>query len=517
VKYLRFIALFCCMLPMANSGAAASSTFNPAKAGMIWGSALAFIAPRTLEPIPMPRMAVWGLGGLTALDPDLTVTFQAGRLVLYRPNRILYTAPAPLPQNAAAWGHACAAIAAHAFAASAALQRAGTEGVIRSFFDELFNHFDPYSRYEAPREATRDEAMRLGQDGVGLTLARIGRHVVISRVAPDSPADDAGIQQGSLVLSINRVPVSRYSPAALNKALTGPKGTAVIVTVRPHDNAPASFKLIYSHVPAQTVFGLMRGPLAAIQITGFDRDTAAQFASMLAGLMAAKPEPQGIVIDLRGNRGGFLRQAVLTADTLLGQGTIIRTIGRDAAADKIWHAEGADLAQGLPVVVLVDGQTASAAEVFSAALADNGRAVVVGSSTLGKGLVQNVTTLPGGGELFVTWSRMIAPLGWPLQGLGVLPQICTSLGSDAVLQQLAALEAGHNLLAKPLREARSARAPMPLPEVLAIRDSCPAVVGGNGDFHAAQTLVNDSFAYRSALIPHIIKPAAHARLTVSGA
>lgn len=483
---------------------------------MIWGSALAFIAPRTLEPIPMPRMAVWGLGGLTALDPDLTVTFQAGRLVLYGPNRILYATPAPLPRDSGAWGYACAAIAAHAFAASTALQRAGTEGIIRSFFDELFNHFDPYSRYEAPREAVRDEAMRLGPDGVGLTLARAAGHVVVSRVAPDGPADDAGIQQGSVVLAVNRMAASRFSLAALNAALTGPSGTTVNVAIRGHNGARISFTLICARVPAQTVFGSMHGPLAMIQITGFDRDTAAEFAAMLAGLMTANPEPQGIVIDLRGNRGGLLRQAVLTADTLLAQGTIIRTVGRNPAADKIWYAEGADLAQGLPVIVLVDGQTASAAEVFSAALADNDRAVVVGSSTLGKGLVQSVTELPGGGELFVTWSRMIAPLGWPLQGLGVLPQVCTSLGSDMVQRQLAALETGRNLLARPLRQARSARAAMPLPEVLAIRDSCPAVVGGNGDLSAAQTLIGDPFAYRSALIPRTLQSSTHALIAGPG-
>lgn len=517
MRYLRFIALFCCMLPMMSPGASASPAFDPAEAGAVWGSALAFIAPRTLEPLSMPQMAVWGLGGLTALDPDLAVRFQEGRLVLYGPDRILYAAPAPPPQNPSAWGDVCAAIAARAFAASAALQRAGTQGIIRSFFDELFNHFDPYSRYEAPSEAARDESMRLGQDGVGLTLARARGHVVISRVSPDSPADDAGIREGSIVLAVNRHPVSHASLSSLNAALTGPEGTGVEITLRGHRGRPASFSLTCVRVPAQTVFGSMRKSLAMIRITGFDRDTSAQFAAMLAGLMAAEPRPRGVVIDLRGNRGGLLRQAALTADTLLAQGTIIRTEGRDPPANKVWHAEGADLAQGLPVIVLVDGQTASAAEVFSAALADNDRAVVVGSSTLGKGLVQSVTALPGGGELFVTWSRMIAPLGWPLQGLGVLPQVCTSLGIDMVRRQLAALREGRNLMARTLMQARSARAPMPLPEVLAIRDSCPAVVGGNGDLRAARTLIDDPFAYRSALIPRLARRRPHARLTRSGA
>jgi len=195
-----------------------------------------------------------------------------------------------------------------------------------------------------------------------------------------------------------------------------------------------------------------------------------------------------------------LRQSALSVDTLLGHGTIIRTIGRDPAADKLFHAEGADIAHGLPVIILVDGATASAAEVFSAALADNDRAVVVGSATLGKGLVQSLTTLPGGGELYVTWSRMIAPRGWPLQGLGVFPQVCVSLGTNVLDQQIAALKSGDNMLAKPLAETRAARAPMPLAEVLALRDSCPATVGANGYFAAATALIDDPAAYHAALI-----------------
>jgi carboxyl-terminal processing protease len=508
VKYLRCIALLCLMLPWAGPSAA-SPVFNDREAGLVWGSALAFIAPRTLTPLSMPQMAVWGLGGLTALDPDLTVKFQSGRMVLYGPNQILYAVPAPAGNNATAWGHVCAAIAGRAFAASPALRRAGTGGIIRSFFDELFNYFDPYSRYEAPGEAARDEAMRLGSAGLGITLRRIGGRVVVATVAPDSPADEADIDAGTAIVAINGIPVAGRTLAVLNAELTGPQGAPVRLTLRDARGSRRFLRLAFARVPRQTVFGTMRQHLATIRITEFGNDTAVQFAAMLEGLLSSPTNsaqaPRGVVIDLRGNRGGLLRQAALTADTLLGHGTIIQTIGRDPAADKIWRAEGADLAQGLPVVVLVDGQTASAAVAFAAALADNDRAVVVGSATLGKGLVQSLTILPNGGELFVTWSRMIAPLGWPLQGLGVMPQICTSLGSQVVKRQLATLQSGRDLMAKAVDESRRARAPMPLPEVLAIRDACPAVVGGNGDLRAARGLIDDPFAYRSGLIRAILR------------
>ena len=508
MRYVRLIAVVCMMLPMAGR-AAYPRGFDYGEAGAVWGSALAFIAPRTLTPLSMPQMVVWGMGGLTALDPDLTVRLQAGRLILYGPSRILAAVAVPPDGSSAAWGEVCALIADRAFVVSPALRRAGTQGIIRSFFDELFNYFDPYSRYEAPEEAEQDEAMRLGSAGLGISLKRLGRHVVIGQIAPDSPADDAGLQPGTRLIAIDGDPVSGKRLAELNAELTGMAGETIEITVRDGRHPPHALHLILARLPEQTVSGGMDSHLAMIGIAGFGGDTAVQFASLLEGLMSAEPAPRGVVIDLRGNRGGLLRQAALTADTLLPQGTIIQTIGRDPAADKIWRAEGADLAQGLPVVVLVDGQTASAAEAFAAALADNDRAVIVGSATLGKGLVQSLTTLPDGGELFVTWSRMIAPLGWPLQGLGVLPQVCTSLGSDAVRRQLAALEAGHDLMARAIQESRAARAPMPLSEVLAIRDACPAVVGGNGDLEAAQDLVDDPFAYQRSLIRAILPSGVH--------
>jgi carboxyl-terminal processing protease len=503
----RAITLVCIVLPLCGAYAAAAG-FDAARAGAVWGTALAFIAPRTLDPVGIPQMAVWGLSGITALDPDLTVQAQSGKLLLYGPNQILFATAAPPPGEAAAWGEACAAVARHAFAASTTLRRAGTEGVIRSFFDELFNHFDPYSRYEAPHEADEDRATRLGHAGLGLTLGREGSKILVARVAPSGPADQAGMAPGMAVLAIDGIATAGQHLTALQERLSGTLGTTIDLTVRPPKSLPQTISLTRGIVPTQSVFGAMDDGIAVIRVIGFDHDTGEQFAASLDSLLQGTPAPKGIVIDLRGNRGGVLRQSALSVDTLLSHGIIVHTIGRNPAADKWFRAEGADIARGLPVIVLVDGGTASAAEVFSAALADNDRAVVIGSSTLGKGLVQNLTNLPGGGELFVTWSRMIAPRGWPLQGLGVFPQVCVSLGTNVLDQQIADLKSGFNMLAKPLAETRSARAPMPLAEVLALRDSCPAAVGANGYFAAATALIDDPVAYRAALIRPLITAAA---------
>ena len=155
----------------------------------------------------------------------------------------------------------------------------------------------------------------------------------------------------------------------------------------------------------------------------------------------------------------------------------------------------------MPVIVLVDGRTASAAEILAAALADRGRAVVIGSETVGKGMVQTIDPLPDGGELFVTWSQMVAPLGWPIQGLGVLPQVCTSLGQEALNRQLAALSTGFQPMAPAIRRSRAARIPIPASEVLEIRAPCPASEGRASDLEAARLLIANPAAYAAALLP----------------
>ena len=505
------LLLICIILPagMLSQRAAASAGFDTATAASVWAAALGYIAPRSLEPLSIPQMSIWGLQGLTALDPDLNAALQEGQIRLYGPDQLLIAIPAPAADDAKAWGAAAAAVAAAGFAASPALRQAGTQGLISSFFDELFNHFDPYSRYEPPLQAARDQLMITGIAGSGVTLGRQGNAVVIASVAPDSPASEAGLSPGSYVLSIDGQPAYGSEVNQLNADLNGIPGSTVTLRVDdPAGGTPASDVLLTrAFVPPQTVFpeNFAAPPAAqnflALQITGFNKGTSDQFSAALVAGLAQSPAPSGLVIDLRGNRGGVLRQAVLIADSLLATGPIVEAVGRDPAADQKFAAEGSDITAGLPMVVLVDGQTASAAEILAAALADNRRAVVVGSSTLGKGLVQAVTILPDGGELFITWSRVLAPRGWPLQTLGVIPQLCTSLGAQNLSAQFNALRSGKNLMAAADAQARAARAPMPIDQILAIRDSCPAAIGGDLDISAARFLMASPTAYAAALLP----------------
>ena len=479
------------------------AAFGTATAAAVWGAALSYIAPRSLQPLTIPQMTIWGLNGLAALDPDLNATLQDGQIRLYGPNQLIMALAAPPAGDAQGWGHAAAQIAAAAFNASPALQQAGTQGVISSFFDELFNHFDPYSRYEPPIQAAQDQLMITGLAGTGLTFVAQGPQVIISAVAADSPAENAGLVPGTQVLKWNNQPAYPGDVARMNAAMPGIYGSSVSLDLLiPPDPTPQTVTLVRALIPPQSVFAepsLAPGTVT-FKITEFNKGTSDQFSSALAAAMQGGA-PAGLVLDLRGNRGGVLRQAVLVADTLMPSGPIAEAAGRDPDADRNFVAEGSDLMDGVKIIVLVDGQTASAAEILSAALSDNRRAVVVGSETLGKGLVQTVTTLPDGGELFITWSRVLAPLGWPLQTLGVMPQVCTSLGDLALESQLAALAQGKNLMGPVLAQSRAMRPGANVENILAVRDHCPADIGGGLDMTAAAFLLKNNTAYQAALLP----------------
>ncbi len=476
-------------------------SFNPVLATQIYAAALAFIAPRALQPVTIPQLTVWGLRGLTAIDPQLVAVEASGQLVLGRARKVLY-AGAPPPEPAArAWADVAIAMTQAGWNASPALRRAGTQPIVQSFFDDIFNHLDPYSRYVPPGLAAEEEEMRLGSAGIGTTLTgRVGE-ILVESVVPEAPAAAAGLRPGDRILSVDGKSVNGQHAATVSGWIAGPEAGSVHLVWRGTDGRRQQADIVRAMIPRQTVFPGKVAKTLILRLDGFARDTAETLADAIARALDARHPPAGIVLDLRGNRGGLLAEAVTVADELLPSGVVAIERGRDPASNRIWRSASGELAKGIPVVVLVDGRTASAAEVLAAALADRGRAVVVGSSTLGKGLVQTFTTLPDGGELFVTWSRMLAPRGWPIQGLGVLPQVCTSLGDAALQRQLQSLSAGLQPMAAAIERERAAPPDITASRIVAIRDACPAAEESDSDLDAANILIDNPAAYAAALLP----------------
>ncbi len=485
----------------AQTEAQALAGFDTQVATSVYTAALSFMVPRILDPEPVSRLTQWGLRGLTALDPKLATDLRDSRLRLFSQGRMLMEVPVPKDEAVAGWVQVAVGLTNAAVAVSLPVRRAGTTGIVQAFFDELFSHIDVYSRYVAPAEAGEDRERRAGRAGIGMSVMQKGKVATVAEVVRDGPAAVAGVRPGDTIVAVDGVSVRGVDAALVSAQIAGPENTSLTMTWRGKDGKQHESAFVRVLVPPDTVFGNRDDELLIVRIAGFNNTTDTQLAHTLQDGLAGDRPTEGIVLDLRGNRGGVLRQAVTIADMLLPDGLVASTAGRAPEAEHVWNSTPGELAEGVPVVILVDGRTASAAEVLAAALADRGRAVVVGSSTFGKGLVQTIAPLPDGGELFVTWSRILAPRGWPIQGLGVMPQLCTSLGDAATQRQLDSLVDGDQSMKAAIIAHRNARAPVPPARVPAIRDACPAAVGGDADLAAARILIADPVAYAAALLP----------------
>ena len=498
---LALVLLLLSIPAWGQPGRPGGAGFPSGLAASVLTASFEFLESRTLEPVSVPQLALWGLRGLTSLDAGLTIEERGPTLDLRQANRSVHQCAIPLAPTAAAWGQAGAELMSAAWDVSDLVRDAGSQALLTRFFDELFNHLDPYSRYVPPGAATLDRARRSGAAGIGLVLAKVGKAFIVQSVNADGPGAEAGIIRGDSILAVDDQPTLGEDLPTVLSWIAGMDGTGVGITLRRRDGSTQVLDIERVVVPPETVFAEQVGTVLLVRIAGFSSDTdrrlAQEFERLLTKVPAAR-RPRGVVLDLRGNRGGLLRQAVAATSLMLETGLVAVTAGRNPGATHEWRAIAHDATEGAPLVVLVDGRSASAAEVMAAALADAGRAVVVGSSTLGKGLVQTIATLPDGGELFVTWSRVLAPSGWPIQSLGVLPQLCTSQGLGATWQQLASLDRGRLPLADALARHDAARAPLPGSEVAALRSACPAAEGREADMMAARYLLDHPAAYAAA-------------------
>ncbi|MCB2099228.1 MAG: PDZ domain-containing protein, partial [Rhodobacterales bacterium] len=271
---------------------------------------------------------------------------------------------------------------------------------------------------------------RDGYYGIGADVGTDAGGSMIARVKAGGPADRAGLVPGDRILAVDGHAVDGLRPHAVARRLHGtPHSRVALKVVAAADGeAPRDLTLVRDLIVPETVHAKRVGRVLVLTIDSFNQETAESLALALIAALDGPVPPRSLILDLRGNPGGLLREAVAVADEFLTQGTIIATRGRHPDSYQFYDADAVALAAGLPMAVLVDGRSASAAEVVAAALQDRGRAVVVGTRSFGKGTVQTVIGLPNDGEITLTWSRLQAPSGYLLHGLGVMPTVC--VGAD---------------------------------------------------------------------------------------
>ncbi|MEW5728040.1 MAG: S41 family peptidase, partial [Pseudomonadota bacterium] len=385
------------------------------------------IVERHLDRVNAATIAVEGMRGLGSIDPEIGVARVDDRVLLTASDRVVAEYPAPAEDDVRAWARLTITLALDARGVSKAVEDAGLEQVYEAVFDSTLSKLDMFSRYSGAKEAREHRASRNGFGGVGIKFDMVEGEAKVIEVMDGAPAAKAGMQLGDIITHIEGQTVAGMAKDDISSRLRGPVSSAVTVTIRrgfkPLDLAVRR-ELI---VPPTVTAKLNDDGTAEFKITSFNQRTAASLAAELKKARAQMGGAmKGVILDMRGNPGGLLDQAVSMADLFMKDGPIVSTRGRHPLASQAYEAREGDFAEDLPVVVLVDGKSASAAEIVTAALQDAGRAVVVGTNSYGKGTVQTVIRLPNDGEMTLTWSRFHTPTGYALHGLGVLPTICTA-------------------------------------------------------------------------------------------
>lgn len=494
-----------CVLGLFLIGGCAAEGPRPAAAAaapigeQVFSVGFSRIAEIYLNPVDLGQIGTDGLSGLSKLDPAFKVEREGAVVRVTVDGTLAGTFPAPAPYDAEGWSQVTAQAIDSGRSLSRTLGEAPADQIVEAVFDAIMADLDSYSRYSGPSRAGQERAQREGFGGIGLTIDAIDGRMLVRAVEAKSPADRVGIRGGDVVSAIDGQSTAGLTLSQVVERLRGPIGSTVRVTL---DEPPfRTLVLRRERVIPNTVTLTLTDRIAVLKLERFNAATTSNLREAVA---TAKQKlgrhAIGYVLDLRGNPGGLLDQAVAVADLFIRRGRIISTAGRHPDSWQRFDAAADDLLDGQPMVVLVDGRSASASEIVAAALQDSRRAVVVGASSFGKGSVQTVTRLPNDGELFLTWSRLYAPSGYTLHRQGVQPTLCTSrddLDAQTIMDEFR--RGGPPLPPSTLAAWRDAAADDD--EALAkLRAACPWKAHEPAlDVAVAESLLTDHGLYLSAL------------------
>ena len=285
---------------------------------------------------------------------------------------------------------------------------------------------DPYSHYLTPKEAKQFEESVSGEfEGVGMNVEEDRRGLKVLRVFDGSPAKRAGVARGDFILSVDGRSIAGVNSDVATSRIKGPAGTSVeleVFTPGEDDTRTVKVERERIEVPVTTAKVVERDgkKLGVVELLGFSSGAHGLLRKEVDKVL--KQGAKGIVLDLRGNGGGLLTEAVLVSSIFIEDGKIVSVRGR-SRPERVQEAQGDAIDGNIPVAVLVDGGSASASEIVTGALRDRKRATVVGTRTFGKGLVQEVERLSNGGVLDITVANYYLPGGKTISTKGIPPEV----------------------------------------------------------------------------------------------
>jgi len=377
------------------------------------------------------QLSLDALKGLKKIEPGLvikqqnkTVTVKIGETTIISDE---------IPETPAGSAKFIVQFLNHAESISYALERASDERLFSAIFNNITLKLDRYSRYSSAKQAAKDRIKRRGVGGIGITIRSDVRGAKIVKTHTKLPAAEAGLKPGDIIISVGNSGIVGMTLSKIYSLIQGPINVPVSIGIYKKNRMSAKrYLLDRARITSKTVYSTFHRRIGIFRISSFNKDTSSSFEREIRkALRNHGNKMRGVIIDIRDNPGGLLDQAVGIADLFLNKGPIISTHGRHKNSIQKFDATPGDIISGLPIAVLINGETASAAEILAAALQDNGRAILIGSSSFGKGTVQTILRLPNDGEIILTWARIVAPSGYALQTLGVLPTVCTVDKSNA--------------------------------------------------------------------------------------
>lgn len=290
----------------------------------------------------------------------------------------------------------------------------------------MLSGLDPHSAYLEPTAFTNLKESTSGSfGGVGIEVGMENGFVKVIAPIDETPAQLGGILAGDLIIELDDTPVKGMSLNQAVEKMRGDVGTDITLTlVRSGTREPITLTLTRAEIKTPSVRSMtLDDHYGYLRISQFQSNSGDQFARALQRLKSEGEELRGLIIDLRNNPGGVLQAAVQISDELLNEGLIVYTKGRSEIAELSFSATEGDSIEGTPVIVLIDGGSASASEILAGALQDHSRAVIMGTQSFGKGSVQNILQLDEDHALKLTTARYYTPNGRSIQAQGIIPDI----------------------------------------------------------------------------------------------
>ena len=303
------------------------------------------------------------------------------------------------------------------------------EKLIESAISGMLTSLDPHSSYMAPEDFSTMQVQTRGEfGGLGIEVTQENGFIKVVSPIDDTPADNAGIEAGDFITKVDgESTLGKTLDEAVDK-MRGPVGSEIIITVvREGVDEPFDVSIIRDTIEIKAVKARSEGKTVVLRVSSFTSKTYPNLKESLEKEINATGGLEyinGVVVDLRNNPGGLLTQAIRVSDAFLESGEIVSTRGRGARDAERYNATPGDLTNGKPIVVLINGGSASASEIVAGALQDHHRAIIVGTKSFGKGSVQTIIPLSSdGAAMRLTTARYYTPSGRSIQSLGVSPDI----------------------------------------------------------------------------------------------